>query len=215
MFNEYLYKGTVLNIKNDAIKIEFDCGFYSFVTQSVNLLDENLTQLRGQNANLPITITEGSQYLFRTYKPYTQILQQGRQPITTDQNFTAQLIKQSPSNPKTYAYKANVISVHDGDTFKAKIDVGFNISIIMDVRMQGINAPELSTGKPGTDAKLWLENKIKGKEIILETFKNKEQFEKYGRYLALAYEPQKFVPNNSVLSLNSDMLTLKLATVMV
>ena len=46
-----------------------------------------------------------------------------------------------------YIYKATVVDVHDGDTFTADIDLGFNIGIRYRVRLAGCNAIEL--GQPG------------------------------------------------------------------
>lgn len=46
-----------------------------------------------------------------------------------------------------YVYRATVVDVHDGDTFTADIDLGFNISIRYRVRLAGCNAIELN--QPG------------------------------------------------------------------
>ena len=46
-----------------------------------------------------------------------------------------------------YIYKATVVDVHDGDTFTADIDLGFNITIRYRVRLAGCNAIELD--QPG------------------------------------------------------------------
>jgi endonuclease YncB( thermonuclease family) len=46
-----------------------------------------------------------------------------------------------------YIYRATVVDVHDGDTFTADIDLGFNIGIRYRVRLVGCNAIELD--QPG------------------------------------------------------------------
>ena len=46
-----------------------------------------------------------------------------------------------------YIYKATVVDVHDGDTFTADIDLGFDVRIRYRVRLAGCNAIEL--GQPG------------------------------------------------------------------
>ena len=46
-----------------------------------------------------------------------------------------------------YIYRATVVDVHDGDTFTASIDLGFNIGITYRVRLAGCNAIELA--QPG------------------------------------------------------------------
>jgi len=63
-----------------------------------------------------------------------------------------------PSKPKPppweppYVYRAEIVGVHDGDTVTARVDVGFSVSTYTDLRLLGINAPELKSGKPGKDA---------------------------------------------------------------
>ena len=49
-----------------------------------------------------------------------------------------------PSNiMKPYFYKAKIISVYDGDTVTAVMDLGFNITNKIKIRLHGINAPEI------------------------------------------------------------------------
>lgn len=42
-----------------------------------------------------------------------------------------------------YNYKANVISVYDGDTITVDVDLGFNATLRMNVRLARINALKL------------------------------------------------------------------------
>lgn len=39
---------------------------------------------------------------------------------------------------------AEVLDVYDGDTFRARLDLGWKISIVVMVRVRGVNAPELN-----------------------------------------------------------------------
>jgi len=50
-------------------------------------------------------------------------------------------------------WPAKVLDVHDGDTMRLDIDLGFDLSIKMSCRVYGINAPELNTdaGKEARD----------------------------------------------------------------
>lgn len=43
----------------------------------------------------------------------------------------------------TWATTAEVLDVVDGDTFRARLDLGWRISIVVLVRVRGVNAPEL------------------------------------------------------------------------
>jgi len=84
-----------------------------------------------------------------------------------------------------YHYKAIVSSVYNGDTCTVDIDLGLSAWIRGEkLRLNRINAPAL-TGKErpeGLKSRNFLKGKIEGKEITIQTMKDRE--EKYGRYLA-------------------------------
>jgi micrococcal nuclease len=84
-----------------------------------------------------------------------------------------------------YHYKAKIISVYDGDTCTADIDLGLHTWISGEkLRLNRINAPEV-TGKEkskGLKSRDYLRSLLTNKEVVIETIKDKK--EKYGRYLA-------------------------------
>jgi micrococcal nuclease len=83
-----------------------------------------------------------------------------------------------------YNYRANVISVYDGDTITVDIDLGMGVWIRKQkIRLASINAPEVrgKEKEEGIKSREWLRDKILGKEIVLETIKDKKG--KYGRWL--------------------------------
>lgn len=85
---------------------------------------------------------------------------------------------------KLYHYKAVVIGVYDGDTITVNIDLGLNTWINNEkIRLSRINAPELKgkSRKRGLKSKEYLKTIVGGKEILLQTIKDRK--EKYGRYL--------------------------------
>ena len=41
-----------------------------------------------------------------------------------------------------YEYRATILRVIDGDTIEARVDLGFDVSVIERFRLYGINAPE-------------------------------------------------------------------------
>jgi micrococcal nuclease len=87
-----------------------------------------------------------------------------------------------------YQYKATIVSITDGDTVHADIDLGFNTwRRDEDLRLYGIDAPEMKkeTMAAGKAAREALLGRIMGKEVILCTIKDRR--EKYGRYLAKIY----------------------------
>jgi micrococcal nuclease len=102
-----------------------------------------------------------------------------------------------------YHYKAVVTSVYDGDTCTVDIDLGLHSWIRSEkLRLHRINAPELR-GKErpkGLISRDFLKSKIEGKEVVIETIKDKKG--KYGRYLAEIWfedKPGKFKNINDLL----------------
>ena len=89
-----------------------------------------------------------------------------------------------------YEYKAKVIDIIDGDTIRAEIDLGFNITRTEVLRLYGINTPEIrSKDTNERDKALRAKNRLV--ELCAEidyirTFKDKR--EKYGRILAELYD---------------------------
>lgn len=83
-----------------------------------------------------------------------------------------------------YTYRAQVLSVYDGDTLTVDIDLGFSIVIRQQsVRLARINAPEVrgSLAELGIKSRDALKAKILGKAVILKTARDTR--EKYGRWL--------------------------------
>lgn len=82
-----------------------------------------------------------------------------------------------------FEYTAKILTVHDGDTCRADIDLGFGVTLKnQSLRIYGIDAPELTTdaGKLARDHAVTL---LTGGLIVrIETLKDSK--EKYGRYLA-------------------------------
>jgi len=97
-----------------------------------------------------------------------------------------------------YEYKIKSIDhLVDGDTFDCTVDLGFNISHKIRVRMYGINTPEsrtrdLEEKKRGLASKerlhtLLSSGFVDGNGLILAT----KEKGKYGRYLGIVYRQRK------------------------
>jgi len=93
---------------------------------------------------------------------------------------------------KLYVYKAKVLKVIDGDTLQLDIDLGMCVHFVEHVRLIGINTPETygvkkdsEEYKAGIKAKEAVISWVEGKDVIIETSKDKK--EKYGRYLVKLY----------------------------
>lgn len=87
-----------------------------------------------------------------------------------------------------YEYNITIISVHDGDTFRGNVDLGFGVWIFdVSFRLNRINAPELSSTNPaGRLSRDTLRDLLPiDHRAIVKTQKDKT--EKYGRMLADVY----------------------------
>lgn len=83
-----------------------------------------------------------------------------------------------------YFYRAKIISVYDGDTVRADIDLGLSTWVKNEkLRLARINAPEVrgNEKQAGIAARDFLREQVLEKEVIIETTKDKKG--KYGRYI--------------------------------
>lgn len=87
----------------------------------------------------------------------------------------------APDGP-VYIYRALATAVHDGDTFTAEVDLGFRVSLKIQVRLQGINAPELHD-PAGEPAQRWLAAQLIPEGIpanlLLESYRDQRSFERW------------------------------------
>lgn len=88
-----------------------------------------------------------------------------------------------------YTYNAELIEVIDGDTLDLKVDLGFDTSISIRVRLSGVDTPEIRTTnlaekERGLKARDFVKEIFakNGNKCVVQTVKDKK--EKYGRYLA-------------------------------
>lgn len=94
--------------------------------------------------------------------------------------------------PERYVYPARIVSVHDGDTIRAELDLGFEVRATWSLRLLGIQAPEV--GGPnvsdaekvaGVAAREWLDGvllTIPPGRLFVRT--ERDRAEGRGRYLA-------------------------------
>lgn len=102
-----------------------------------------------------------------------------------------------------------VIRVVDGDTVYGDVDLGFNsVNKKMEFRLAKINTPEIkgATREAGLTSKVYVEEKIMGKEVIIVT--KKDTKEKYGRYLAEVFYKDE---TGTYVSLNDELVQKGLA----
>lgn len=105
-----------------------------------------------------------------------------------------------------YCYRAIVRSVYDGDTCTADIDLGLNTWVHGEkLRLNRIDTPELRgiEREQGLPARDFVREKIEGKEVMLQTIKDRKG--KYGRFLA---EIWMIEPDGQYVNLNDMLLEL-------
>lgn len=88
-----------------------------------------------------------------------------------------------------YIYRARIISVYDGDTMTAEIDLGFYVSVKHKLRLLGIDTPELrgSEREQGLQVRDYVRGLVLDQEVVIETLRDRTG--KYGRYLAIVKLP--------------------------
>lgn len=97
-----------------------------------------------------------------------------------------------------YNYKAKVISIYDGDTITAEVDLGFNVKLTEKFRLAGINAPEIrgAEREQGLISRDRLRERILDQEVIIITQKDKKG--KYGRYIAEVHHVDDHLENTFI-----------------
>ena len=87
--------------------------------------------------------------------------------------------------PTPYVYRAQVLSVYDGDTITVMIDLGLSIKVRASCRLLGIDTPEIRT-KSASEKKLAYKARDRLREMVLDkevTLHSVAKPDKYGRLL--------------------------------
>lgn len=84
-----------------------------------------------------------------------------------------------------YQYEATITNVVDGDTVDALVDLGFNITSKMRIRIYGVDTKEINSKyteerEQAMKAKTFVTLFLLNRKVLLTTYKP----DKYGRYLA-------------------------------
>lgn len=79
-----------------------------------------------------------------------------------------------------YVYRAVATRIIDGDTFIARVDLGFRVSVEINVRIQGVDTPEDSAGAAATAflAKT-LRPGLGPASLILRSYKGRQSFARW------------------------------------
>lgn len=98
---------------------------------------------------------------------------------------------------RDYVYDATMVAVTDGDTVRLDLDLGLDVTVRIDCRMNGINAKGKRTAE-GKKAMAFLQDLYPvGSRVRVETFR--DNTEKYGRYLVVLHHEKLDDTVNSVM----------------
>lgn len=108
-----------------------------------------------------------------------------------------------------YEYRGRVLKTVDGDSAVLMLDLGFKIHLEVEIRLKGINAPEMSSKVSGeheaaVKSKDFLDALLAQSPLTVKTEKTSrrdesDKQEKYGRYLAT-------ITNGAGVDVNAEMV---------
>jgi micrococcal nuclease len=104
--------------------------------------------------------------------------------------------------PAPFVYCAQVVSVYDGDTLTAELDLGMSITRKCSCRLAGIDTPEVASKVAGEkSAALRARDRVReltlGKPVVIQSL---EKPDKYGRLLVKVWTPEGVCVNEVLLS---------------
>ena len=105
------------------------------------------------------------------------------------------------SVPTPYVYRAEVLSVYDGDTITVMIDLGLSIRVQAKCRLLGIDTPEIRTKnaaekKLGYEARDRVREMIGGQWVVLHSVAKPD---KYGRLLVKVWADDETCVNDALI----------------
>jgi endonuclease YncB( thermonuclease family) len=82
-----------------------------------------------------------------------------------------------------YIYRAEVLDVHDGDTYKLRVDLGFRCAVTIQCRLHGVDCPELNTPE-GKEARRFVSEDVFAQhfvdaQVVIESYKDQRSFERW------------------------------------
>ena len=89
-----------------------------------------------------------------------------------------------PTTAWPYVRDAELLDVIDGDTLRLRIDLGWRVYVDGEIRVLGVNAPELSTAA-GQNARLFVIDLFRTtSNMMVVTSKRRDPDRSFARYLA-------------------------------
>ncbi len=81
----------------------------------------------------------------------------------------------------TYVYYGELKRIKDGDTALIFVDLGFGASVTITIRLNDVDTPEKTgpTKAAGLAAMAFSENLLKGKKLVVKSYKDHRSFERW------------------------------------
>lgn len=80
--------------------------------------------------------------------------------------------------PQPFTYTAHVLDVHDGDTYRLQIDLGFRVAVDIQARVRDINCPELNTPE-GIAARNYAYQLLAGNFVTVRSYRDRRSFARW------------------------------------
>lgn len=82
---------------------------------------------------------------------------------------------------QNFVYPAVCERVIDGDTYVMRIDLGFQVSVTLPVRLRGVNTPEVvgAERQAGLDAKTYAATVIQGLPVTVRSYLDRQSFARW------------------------------------
>ncbi len=77
-----------------------------------------------------------------------------------------------------YVYRATLLRVIDADTYEMVVDLGFLVSIKVNIRLRDYSAPERFTAE-GKAASAFVRRLLDGKLVHIKTYRDRRSFERW------------------------------------
>jgi endonuclease YncB( thermonuclease family) len=78
-----------------------------------------------------------------------------------------------------YVYRAEVLDVHDGDTYRLRVDLGFRCAVTIQCRLHGVDCPELDTPEGKLARAFVAITLLAPRQVVIRSYKDQRSFERW------------------------------------
>lgn len=93
-----------------------------------------------------------------------------------------------------FVYEATVVSVHDGDTYHLRVDLGFRVSTTLAVRLRGVDTPELTSDLGKGVAAQVRQLLMASPQVRIKSYKDRQSFARWVCDVWIKVDARGWVP---------------------